>query len=129
MAELDPGSDDETVTLYRPVGEKELELIRDGGYARFPPRLEWQPIFYPVLSEDYATEIAKNWNTKDARSGFVGHVLRFRVRAGFLKDFEVHRVGGRGHDEYWIPAAQLDEFNDNIVGDIEVIATFRDSDV
>jgi hypothetical protein len=27
--------------------------------------------------------------------------------------------------EYWIPAAELEEFNKNIIGPIEVVAEFR----
>ena len=50
--------------LYRPVGSKELELIKKSNYRRFPPRLVEQPIFYPVLNEQYATEIASSWNVK-----------------------------------------------------------------
>lgn len=50
------------VTLYRPVGQAEFELIKDSGFKRFPPRLEWQPIFYPVLNKEYAEQIAKQWN-------------------------------------------------------------------
>jgi hypothetical protein len=34
-----------TVTLFRPTGEKELALIRDSGWAAFPPRLPDQPTF------------------------------------------------------------------------------------
>jgi hypothetical protein len=50
-----------TITLYRPVGEKEMMmLIVESNYSKFPPRLEWQPIFYPVLDKDYASEIAEN---------------------------------------------------------------------
>ena len=52
-----------SVTLYRPVGQAELDLIRDSGWTRFPPRLEWQPIFYPVLTEDYAIRIARECRT------------------------------------------------------------------
>jgi len=33
------------VTLYRPVGQAEFELIRDSGFHQFPPRLPEQPIF------------------------------------------------------------------------------------
>jgi hypothetical protein len=51
-------SADETITLYRPVGQKELDLIAQSGYRAFPPRLSGQPIFYPVLNEEYAREIA-----------------------------------------------------------------------
>jgi hypothetical protein len=32
------------------------------------------------LSEYYAKQIARDWNTKDERSGFVGFVLRFNVK-------------------------------------------------
>jgi hypothetical protein len=115
----------ETITLYRPVGRAELDLIRGSGSARFPPRLPEQPIFYPVLSERYAVQIARDWNTKDERSGFAGFVLRFRVNSSFLHNYEVHAVGSSEHREYWIPAADLDRFNENIVGRIEVVSEFR----
>ena len=82
-----------------------------------------QPIFYPVLTEEYATQIARDWNTKDERSGFAGFVLRFSVRTEFLRKYEVHVVGSSNHREYWIPAAELPQFNSNIVGGIEVIAS------
>lgn len=82
-----------TVTLYRPVGQKELELIRESGWRRFPPRLSWQPIFYPVLSEHYAIQIARDWNAKDPNSGHVGYVLRFQVREDYIARFEIHTVG------------------------------------
>jgi hypothetical protein len=118
-------SHDLTTTLFRPVGHKELELIRESGGRAFPPRLPSQPIFYPVLNEDYAVQIARDWNTKDEASGFVGYVTRFRVRTEFLQRYPVQTVGGSQHQEYWIPAEELEEFNRNIVGDIEVIAEFR----
>ncbi len=114
-----------TVTLFRPVGQKELDLIRESGWLRFPPRLSWQPIFYPVLSEQYAVQIALDWNTKDPNSGHVGYVLRFQIRQDYIGRFEPHVVGSREHAEYWIPAKDLGQFNDAIVGPIEVIHEFR----
>lgn len=114
-----------TVTLYRPIGHKEYELIRDSGFREFPPRLATQPIFYPVLNEAYAIQIARHWNTKDAVSGFVGYVTRFQVRVDFLAGYEVHTVGNASHQEYWIPAKDLPTFNEHIVGLIEVIAEFH----
>jgi hypothetical protein len=111
--------------LYRPVGQKELDLIRESGWERFPPRLDWQPIFYPVLSEDYAIRIARDWNTKDPNSDFVGYVLRFQVRREYLNRHQPHDAGGRDLQEYWIPAEELMEFNENIVGQIEVVHEFR----
>ena len=114
-------SDENTVTLFRPVGPKELELIRESGYREFPSRLPEQPIFYPVLYEVYATQIARDWNVKHSGQGFV---TRFRVRADYIRHFDVQTVGGSEHQEYWIPAEDLSEFNENIVGEIEVISAF-----
>jgi hypothetical protein len=114
-----------SITLFRPVGQKELDLIHKSGDREFPPRLPHQPIFYPVLIEEYAVQIARDWNTKDEASGFVGYVTRFQVRADFLRRYPVQTVGGSQHREYWIPAAELAEFNRNIEGPIEVIAEFR----
>jgi hypothetical protein len=81
--------------------------VRASGYRQFPPRLPEQPFFYPVLNEDYATQIARDWNTKDERSGFAGYVLRFNVQNEFLSRYEVHVVGNSTHREYWIPAHEL----------------------
>lgn len=117
------------VTLFRPVGQQELDLIINSGGTRFPPRLYWQPIFYPVLTEDYAVRIARDWNTKDPNSGFVGFVLRFRLRKEYLDRHEPHEAAGKRSLEYWIPAAEMDEFNENIVGQIEVIHEFRPDEI
>jgi hypothetical protein len=111
----------ECVTLWRPVGPAELELIRASGMRAFPPRLPEQPIFYPVLSEEYAIRIARDWNVP--RSGR-GYVTRFRVTKQFLCKYEVHEAGGKAHREYWIPADDLPAFNAALVGEIEVIAEF-----
>ncbi|SHE46669.1 hypothetical protein SAMN05444392_101586 [Seinonella peptonophila] len=114
-----------TITLYRPVGKKELYLLKERGYRAFPPRLPFQPIFYPVLDQSYAEQIARDWNTKDKASDFEGHVTRFQIQQDFLEQYEIQTVGGTHHQEYWIPAEDLEELNRNIVGKIEVIATFR----
>lgn len=116
---------EDVATLFRPVGAKELELVRQTGFTAFPPRLSGQPIFYPVIDEDYAAQIARDWNTRDEQSEFVGHVLRFRVRTAILDRYAIHEVGGRKCREYWIPAEDLSEFNRNIVGKIEIVQTFR----
>lgn len=116
---------EDTTTLFRPVGQAELDLIAASDWRSFPPRLDWQPIFYPVLTEDYAIRIARDWNTKDAASGYVGYVLRFHVRRSYLNRHEPHEAGGKDLREYWIPAEELDEFNTNIVGRIELIHEFH----
>jgi hypothetical protein len=41
----------------------------------------------------------------------------------FISKYELHTVGAHYHQEYWIPAEKLDDFNNNIIGDIEVIHT------
>ena len=111
-----------TITLYRPVGPAELKLIEQSDWRAFPPRLPEQPIFYPVLNEEYAAQIARDWNTKQSGRGFV---TKFHVNAEYVRRFEVRTVGGSQHQELWVPAEQLLEFNRNIVGRIEVIAEFR----
>jgi len=81
-----------------------------------------QPIFYPVLNEEYATQIARDWNVKESGAGYV---LRFQVEADFLDRYEVQTAGSRLHQEYWIPAEELEEFNRHLVGEIKVIGEFR----
>ena len=77
-----------TLTLYRPVGAKELELIEASNYLKFPPRLPEQPIFYPVLNKEYATKIARDWNVPASGSGFV---TKFEVKSNYLANFEIQQ--------------------------------------
>lgn len=111
----------ETVTLWRPVGPKELKLIEDSEWREFPPRLPEQPIFYPVTTREYAVKIARDWNVPASGSGYV---TEFNVRADFLERYPVETAGGQAHREYWIPAEQLPEFNGAIVGAIRVVDRF-----
>jgi hypothetical protein len=111
-------------TLFRPVGQAELDLIRASGFRAFPPRLPDQPYLYPVLNLEYATQITRDWNTKDERSGYVGYVLTFEVETEFLSSYPVRQVGDVAHREYWVPAADLARFNEKIVGAIEIVAEF-----
>ena len=112
----------ETIVLYRPVGPKELALIAASGYREFPPRLPEQPIFYPVLNEAYARQIARDWNV---RASGAGYVTRFALRKEFSDRYPVQTVGGAVHQELWIPAGDLVELNRNIVGLIEVIEAYK----
>ena len=112
------------ITLYRPVGQAELDLILESGNKRFPPRLEWQPIFYPVMNQAYAEQIAFEWNTEDEFSGYTGHVTSFDLPEDYLQQFEIQNVGGDIHNELWVPAEQLAEFNDHIVGEIRLVKSF-----
>jgi hypothetical protein len=114
----------ETTRLYRPVGLKEMELIAETDYKLFPPRLDWQPIFYPVTNQKYAEQIALEWNTVDEFSGFIGIVTAFEVNTVFLKKYEVQNVGDKNHNELWIPSEDLPDFNANIVAEIEVVNVY-----
>jgi len=112
----------DTTILFRPTGPEELNLVKETGYKKWPPRLPEQPIFYPVTNEAYAIQIARDWNVP--ASGF-GCVTRFHVRTEFMKRYEIRQVGGASHTEWWVPAEDLEALNDNIVGLIEVIHEFR----
>jgi len=112
----------EAITLWRPTGPDELALVEASGWREWPPRLPSQPIFYPVLNEDYATRIARDWNVPASGSGYV---TRFKVRRSFLDNYEVHQVGGQTILEYWIPADDLPALNASIVGEIELVAEYH----
>lgn len=112
---------DDVVTMFRPTGPTELDLVEKSGWRRWPPRLPEQPIFYPVTNQGYAERIAREWNVPQSGAGYV---TRFQVRKEFVERYEVHQVGGEEHTEWWIPAEDLEALNDNIVGLIEVVARF-----
>lgn len=121
MLEYEGGVED-VVTLFRPTGPKALALAAASGWKRWPHRLPDQPIFYPVTNEAHARDIAERWNVKESGAGFV---TRFAVPKVCLDRYERHVVGAREHEEYWIPAEELEAFNDAIVGEIEVVGAFR----
>ena len=82
-----------TTTLYRPVGQAELDLIEQSEWKSFPPRLEGQPTFYPVLFLEYAQQIARDWNTDDPNSQFVGYETEFEVDGALLDKYEIQKGG------------------------------------
>src|SRR3954466_11001318 len=112
---------EETTVLFRPVGPKELALIEESGWREFPPRLPEQPIFYPVLNEEYAIQIARDWNVRESGAGFV---TSFHVDAAFVSRYPVQTVGGSVHKELWIPAEDLAEVNDEIQDSIHITDAF-----
>lgn len=111
----------QTTTLWRPTGPKELALVEASGWRAWPPRLPEQPIFYPVLNEDYAVRIARDWNVPASGAGYV---TRFEVDSAYLERFPVRQAGGETILELWVPAEELAEFNRHIVGTIEVVRSF-----
>ena len=110
-----------TITLYRPVGPTELQLIADSAWTRFPPRLPEQPIFYPVMNLDYADQITRQWNVPQFGAGYV---TGFDVDEAYVGKFEVRQVGGAEHTELWVPAEELETFNAHIRGPIRVVRSY-----
>lgn len=45
-----------------------------------------------------------------------------------MDKYTIEQVGASYHTEWWVPAEELDELNDNIVGLIEVIGEYREED-
>ncbi len=84
-------------------------------------RLPGQPIFYPVTNERYAEEITRKWNVPSSGKGYI---TRFEVKKAFADRYKIQTVGARHHTEWWIPAEDLDELNNNIIGVIEVVSEF-----
>ena len=107
--------------LYRPVGQAEYDLIAQSGFTAYPPRLPEQPIFYPVLNERYAREIAEKWNKRYADSQFTGFVTTFEIDDAYISQFPVQTVGASYHQELWIPAEELENFNHHIIGTIAIL--------
>jgi hypothetical protein len=142
-----------TVTLYRVVGQREMDLIRESGHRAFPPRTRDQPCFVAAPGEDYAKTIARDWSTKDAPLGTARYVTRFQVDGALLQQFSLLRVswsayfdrftwqaeyvrsgrrpysGPSAQDECWIPAGSMAEVNARLAGEIEVVADFPASPV
>jgi hypothetical protein len=114
----------QTTKLYRPVGVTELKLIKESGWKVYPPRLDWQPIFYPVLDKEYAAKIAKDWNTPDEFSGYAGFVTAFEIPTNYFNEFEVQNVGASNHNEIWVKSEDLETFNSKIIEKIKVIQAF-----
>ncbi|MCC7245726.1 MAG: hypothetical protein IT269_08615 [Saprospiraceae bacterium] len=107
-----------TQTLYRPVNKVELDLIQELDWKAFPPRLPEQPIFYPVMNQEYASQITTEWNLPAYGNGFV---TKFQIPSDYLSKYPVYNVGAKIHDELWVPAEDLAEFNSKIIGDIEIV--------
>lgn len=115
----------DTTTLWRPVGLKEWRKIAARDFEAFPPRLRGQSYFYPVLHRDYAVQIAREWNTRDARAEYVGIVTAFDIDASYADEFKRHQVGNDTHQELWVPADELSTFNDHIRGQIQLDTYFE----
>jgi hypothetical protein len=117
------GTTKKTRTLYRPVGLGEMVQILEADASGFPPRRPEQPIFYPVLTREYAEQIAQRWNAPSATSGYAGFVTAFEIDAKYATRFKAHVAGSPTvHRELWVPAERLEDFNKHLVGPIAVVS-------
>ena len=108
--------------LYRPVGLAELERIAASGYREYPPRFVSQPVFYPVLTVEYARAIITQWNSREAEAGHCGFVTAFDIDDEFVARYPVQQLGGGPiYRELCVPAAELSDFNAHLAGPIRVI--------
>lgn len=115
----------ETIILWRPTGEDELNLIARSNFKAYPAPREDQTIFYPVLTYEYAAKLARDWHAKYFGKGYV---TQFNVKKSFLDNYDIHQIEGKNILEYWIPAEELNTLNENIVGPIEIIEEFIDKE-
>ncbi len=112
------------MTLYRPVGLKELELVAASSWRAYPPRLHWQPIFYPVVTAEYARAIVTQWNSREADAGHCGFVTAFDIDDAFVSRYPVQQLGGGPtFRELWVPAEELVEFNAHLLGPVRVVGS------
>jgi len=110
-----------SITLYRPIGPGQLTAIIRAHWREFPPRLAHQPFFFPLLDKQYAQRVARQWNLSNSGAGFV---TQFKVQADFLDQYEPKRIGGPSNWEYRIPAHALVDFNQHILGQIQVVDAY-----
>jgi hypothetical protein len=106
--------------LYRPMDIEELRLVYETGMKAFPPRKPEQPIFYPVLTLEYANEISQRWNAESQSAS--GYVAKFNLDDTYGAQFESQKVGASHHVELWIPAAELSSFNEHISPPIVIVS-------
>ncbi len=105
-------------TLYRSIGPQERNLIEASDWRRYPEGLFDQLVFYPATHQESAVQSARTWSVLAYGSGFVTKV---ELPAEYV---ETIITGSNTQDELWILADSLEEFNEQIVGEIEVVRSF-----
>lgn len=110
--------------LYRPVGLRELEAIAATNYRAFPQGRPPQPSIDLVFDREEAEKIARDWNTSDAVSGFVGFVTESDLPYSLVSRYQTHAVGTTSHRELRVPPGELDAFNAGLTEPIRVVGHF-----
>jgi hypothetical protein len=110
------------IILYKPVNQKELDLIKQSGWKGFPIRGGEQNIFYPVRDEAYTAQITKEWNVP---AYGVSYIVRCKVSNEFVNKYKIAKVGALRLNELLVPSEEMEEFNTNILEPIEVIGSIN----
>jgi hypothetical protein len=111
--------------LYKPLSPTQLAAVIRANWLSFSPDTPGQKIFYPKLHLDYAEKIARQW---DAIEYSVGFVVRFIVPSTFINRYDLQSVGYDEHSEYKVPIDELELFNHQIMGKIELVSAFTSDD-
>ena len=85
------------------------------------------PLVYSVLNRAPAQlrpPRTGDWNSTREDAEFSDYVTRFEIDHEFAARYDVELAGGEAHQELWVPAEELAEFNRHIVGKIEVVAEY-----
>lgn len=77
-----------------------------------------------LLSRAHVGVRARHREGLEREGRVLGFVTRFELDPEFATRYPVQVAGGRRHEELWVPAEELEEFNDHIVGTIAVLETY-----
>lgn len=118
-----PSVDDRgKVTLWRSVGQSELDLVASLRWRAWPPRLPNQPIFSAAGDRRYAVQIGRERNVP---AEGVGYVVKFDVARSFLDRHQGYQGGPCDEREYRIPGDEVADLNAHLVGAITESADYR----
>lgn len=117
MPEDQPPAGATAVTLWRAVGQSELDAIAAAGWKAWPPGTSGEP-FAATLARQSAVRISRERYAAGEGAGFV---LCFDVARAFLHRYHPHGTDG----EYRIPADALTELNTHLHGAITEDAAYR----
>ena len=69
-------------------------------------------------------KLLKNGIQRDEFGNYLGIVTCFDVSKDIIDKYPVQNVGARNHNEIWVPAEELEKFNQSIIGPIKVLKIF-----
>jgi len=109
------------IKLYKSLSPQQLVQVENSGWRRFAADGSKQRVFYPKVYLSYAEQIARQWDAVQFERGFV---VSFKICAEVLHRYEIQTVAYEEHLEYRVPIAELEFFNQQIMGKIELVSSF-----